>query len=72
VFFRVNDKVQLGIEANNISNTTQRLLVGPYKYTLAADGGTPAYNVDYVDPRLYRNGWFTFDRRIAATIRVTF
>jgi len=72
VFFRINDNVQVGIEANNISNATQRLLVGPYKYTLAADGGTPAYNVDYVDNRLYRNGWFTFDRRIAATVRVTF
>jgi hypothetical protein len=64
--------VQVGIEANNISNTTQRLLVGPYQYTVASDGSTPAYNVDYIDSRLYRNGWFTFDRRIAATIRVTF
>ncbi len=72
VFFRINENIQVGIEANNISNTTQKLLVGPYKYTLAADSGTPAYNVDYVDPRLYRNGWFTFDRRVAATIRVTF
>lgn len=72
VFFRVNENVQVGIEANNLTNTTQRLLVGPYKYTLAADGETPAYNVDYVDNRLYRNGWFTFDRRVAATVRVTF
>lgn len=72
VFFRINENVQVGIEANNISNTTQRLLVGPYKYTLAQDGAEPAYNVDYIDNRLYRNGWFTFDRRIAATIRVTF
>jgi TonB-dependent receptor len=72
VFYRVTDNVQVGIEANNLSNSTQRLLIGPYKYTLAQDGGTPAYNVDYIDPRLYRNGWFTFDRRIAATVRVTF
>ncbi|MFL6548253.1 MAG: TonB-dependent receptor [Povalibacter sp.] len=72
VFFRVNSNVQVGIEANNISNTTQRLLVGPYQYTKASDGSTPAYNVDYIDSRLYRNGWFTFDRRIAATVRVTF
>jgi TonB-dependent receptor len=72
VFFRINENVQVGIEANNISNTTQRLLVGPYQYTVASDGSTPAYNVDYIDSRLYRNGWFTFDRRIAATIRVTF
>ena len=72
VFFRVNASVQVGLEANNISNSTQRLLIGPYKYTLAQDSGEPAYNVDYVDDRLYRNGWFTFDRRIAATVRVTF
>lgn len=72
VFFRVNDHVQIGLEANNISNTTQRLLVGPYKYSLEADAATPEYNVDYIDTRLYRNAWFTFDRRIAATIRVTF
>ena len=72
VFFRINDNVQVGLEANNISNTTQRLLVGPYQYTLASDGATPDYNVDYLDNRLYRNAWFTFDRRIAATVRVTF
>ena len=72
VFFRINDHVQVGLEANNISNTTQRLLVGPYTYSLAADGATPDYNVDYLDTRLYRNAWFTFDRRIAATVRVTF
>lgn len=72
IFYRINKNVQVGLEANNLTNTTQRLLVGPYKYTLAQDGGTPAYNVDYIDPRLYRNGWFTFDRRVAATVRVTF
>lgn len=72
VFFRINDNVQVGLEANNISNTTQKLLVGPYRYSLASDGATPAYNVDYIDNRLYRNAWFTFDRRVAATVRVTF
>ena len=72
VFYRINDNIQIGLEANNISNTTQRLLVGPYQYTLAADGATPDYNVDLVDNRLYRNAWFTFDRRVAATVRVTF
>ena len=72
VFFRINDNIQVGLEANNLTNTTQRLLVGPHKYTLASDGSTPAYNVDYTDHRLYRNAWFTFDRRVAATVRVTF
>jgi len=72
VFFRFNEHVQMGLEANNLTNTTQKLLVGPYKYTLAADSNTPAYNVGYTDPRLYQNAWFTFDRRIALTARVTF
>ena len=72
VFFRFSPNVQIGLEANNLTNTTQKLLVGPYKYTVAADAATPAYNIDYVDPHLYQNAWFTFDRRYAATLRVTF
>jgi TonB-dependent receptor len=72
VFFRFNEHLQVGLEGNNLTNSTQKLLVGPYKYTLAADSGTPAYNVDYTDWRLYQNAWFTFDRRFAITARVTF
>jgi len=68
-FYRFTDNVQLGIEANNLTNTTQKLLVGPYKYK---DDSAAAYNNGYVDNRLYRNGWFTFDRRVALTLRVTF
>jgi TonB-dependent receptor len=68
-FYRFTDNVQLGIEANNLTNTAQKLLVGPYKYK---DDGAAAYNNGYVDNRLYRNGWFTFDRRVALTLRVTF
>ena len=59
-------------KGNNLTNSTQKLLVGPYKYTLAADSNTPAYNVGYTDWRLYQNAWFTFDRRFALTARVTF
>jgi TonB-dependent receptor len=72
VFFRFNEHLQIGLEGNNLTNSTQKLLVGPYKYTLAADSNTPAYNVDYTDSRLYKNAWFTFDRRVALTARVTF
>lgn len=72
VFFRFNEHLQVGFEGNNLTNTTQKLLVGPYKYTLAADSNTPAYNVDYTDTRLYQNAWFTFDRRYALTARWTF
>jgi TonB-dependent receptor len=72
IFVRVNEHLQIGLEGNNLTNSTQKLLVGPYKYTLAADSNTPAYNVDYTDWRLYQNAWFTFDRRFALTARVTF
>jgi TonB-dependent receptor len=72
VFVRINDHVQIGLEGNNLTNSTQKLLVGPYRYTAAADSNTPAYNVNYTDWRLYQNAWFTFDRRFALTARVTF
>jgi TonB-dependent receptor len=68
VFVRFNDNLQVGLEANNLTNTTQKLLVGPYKYK--NDG--PDYNDGYVDHRLYQNGWFTYDRRVALTVRLTF
>jgi TonB-dependent receptor len=72
IFVRFGDHLQVGLEGNNLTNTTQKLLVGPYKYTLAADSNTPAYNVDYTDGKLYQNAWFTFDRRFALTARLTF
>lgn len=72
IFVRINEHFQVGLEGNNLTNTTQKLLVGPYKYTLEADSNTPAYNVNYTDSRLYQNGWFTFDRRFALTARMTF
>jgi TonB-dependent receptor len=72
IFVRLNDHLQIGLEGNNLTNTTQKLLVGPYRYTLEADSNTPAYNVNYTDSRLYQNAWFTFDRRFALTARVTF
>jgi len=72
LFFHINSHLQVGIEANNLTNTTQKLLVGPYKYTKAADGNTPDYNVGYVDNRLYQNAWYTFDRRYALSVKYTF
>lgn len=72
IFVRINDHLQVGLEGNNLTNATQKLLVGPYKYTLDADSNTPAYNVDYTDWTLYQNAWFTFDRRFALTARMTF
>ena len=72
IFVRVNEHFQIGLEGNNLTNTTQKLLVGPYTYTLDADSNTPGYNVNYTDWRLYQNAWFTFDRRFALTARITF
>jgi TonB-dependent receptor len=72
IFVRLGDHLQVGLEGNNLTNTTQKLLVGPFKYTTAWDSNTPAYNVNYTDSRLYQNAWFTFDRRFALTARVTF
>lgn len=72
IFVRFGDHLQVGLEGNNLTNSTQKLLVGPFKYTTAWDSGTPAYNVNYTDNRLYQNAWFTFDRRFALTARVTF
>jgi TonB-dependent receptor len=72
IFVRFGDHLQVGLEGNNLTNTTQKLLVGPFKYTTAWDSNTPAYNVNYTDSRLYQNAWFTFDRRFALTARVTF
>ncbi|HET9861927.1 MAG TPA: TonB-dependent receptor [Steroidobacteraceae bacterium] len=72
IFVRFGEHLQVGLEGNNLTNTTQKLLVGPFKYTTAWDANTPAYNVDYTDNRLYQNAWFTFDRRFALTARLTF
>src|SRR5688572_16935249 len=65
IFYRINEHVQLGLEGNNLANSTQKLLVGPYTYTMAADSNTPAYNLGYTDWQLHQNAWFTFDRRFA-------
>jgi TonB-dependent receptor len=68
VFLRFGENLQVGLEANNLTNTTQKILVGPYMYKQ----GEPDYNRGYVDNRLYQNGWFTYDRRVALTMRLTF
>jgi len=68
IFLRFGDNLQVGLEANNLTNTTQKILVGPYRYKQ----GEPDYNRGYVDNRLYQNGWFTYDRRVALTMRLQF
>lgn len=72
LFFHLNSHLQIGLEANNLNNAKQKLLVGPFTYTTAWDSSTPAYNVGYTDNRLYQNAWYTFDRRYALSIKYTF
>jgi len=72
LFFHINSHLQVGLEANNLANAKQKLLVGPFKYSKAWNNDTPAYNVDYVDNRLYQNAWYTFDRRYALSVKYTF
>jgi len=71
LFFHINSHLQVGIEANNLTNTTQKLLIGPYKYTAGVDDATD-YNIGYTDNRLYQNAWYTFDRRYALSVKYTF
>jgi TonB-dependent receptor len=61
VFYRFNPHVQFGIETNNLTNATTRVLMGPTSY---ADGT--------VDKRIYNRGWFVNDRRYALVVRATF
>jgi len=71
LFFHLNSHLQVGIEANNLTNTTQKLLIGPYKYTAGVDNAAD-YNIGYTDSRLYQNAWYTFDRRYALSVKYTF
>lgn len=72
LFFHINSHLQVGLEANNLTNTTQKLLVGPFTYTAAWDSSTPTYNLNYTDNHLYQNAWYTFDRRYALSVKYSF
>ncbi|KOR40520.1 TonB-dependent receptor [Xanthomonas oryzae] len=59
VFYRFNDHVQLGVQANNLTNSVTKVLMGPTSY----DDG----EVDY---RLYNRSWFVNDRRYSLVLRM--
>ncbi|WP_255367395.1 TonB-dependent receptor [Dyella sp. OK004] len=61
VFYRINKNVQIGLQTNNLTNATTKVLMGPTSY---ADGT--------VDHRLYTRGWFINDRRYELVMRATF
>ncbi|KQQ71538.1 TonB-dependent receptor [Xanthomonas sp. Leaf131] len=58
-FYRFNDHLQLGVQANNLTNTVTKVLMGPTSY---ADGA--------VDPRLYTRSSFVNDRRYSLVLRM--
>ncbi|WP_434213218.1 TonB-dependent receptor [[Pseudomonas] boreopolis] len=60
-FYRINDHVQIGVQANNLTNSITKLLMGPRKYN--RDG--------YVDETLYTRAWFENDRRYSAVLRAS-
>src|SRR5690606_40055874 len=60
-FYNINDNVQIGLQVNNITNSTTKLLMGPRGYR--RDG--------FVDETLYNRAWFENDRRYSAVLRAS-
>ncbi|MEC5194609.1 TonB-dependent receptor [Xanthomonas campestris] len=58
-FYRFNDHLQLGLQANNLTNTVTKVLMGPTSY----EGGE-------VDPQLYTRSSFVNDRRYSLVLRM--
>ncbi|WP_232823558.1 TonB-dependent receptor [Dyella sp. C9] len=61
VFYHFNKNMQIGLQMNNLSNTTQKVLMGPTTYTTG--------QVDY---NLYTRSLFMNDRRYELVFRATF
>ena len=61
VFFNINSNIQLGLQANNLSNSVTKLLMGPRGYR--RDG--------FVDDTLYNRAWFENDRRYSLVLRAS-
>ena len=60
-FYNLTDNIQLGLQVNNITNSTTKLLMGPRGYR--RDG--------FVDDTLYNRAWFENDRRYSAVLRAS-
>ncbi|GLQ91250.1 TonB-dependent receptor [Dyella acidisoli] len=61
VFYKINSNVQVGLQANNLTNATTRVWMGP-----------TSYGNGIVDYREYQRSWFTADRRYELVLRATF
>lgn len=59
IFYNINSNIQVGLQANNLTNATTELLMGPRGYT--RDG--------FMDNTLYKRAWFENDRRYALVLR---
>lgn len=57
-FYNINDNIQIGLQANNLTDSITKLQMGPRTYP---DG--------YVDETLYHRAWFMNDRRYSAVLR---
>ncbi|WP_425477492.1 TonB-dependent receptor [Dyella solisilvae] len=61
VFYKINKNMQIGLQMNNLTNSTTRVLMGPSTYVSGA-----------VDPNLYTRAIFQNDRRYEIVFRGTF
>ncbi|MCA0392815.1 MAG: TonB-dependent receptor [Proteobacteria bacterium] len=57
-FYNINDNIQIGIQANNLTDSVTKVLMGPRLY----DDG-------YLDETLYPRSYFMNDRRYSAVLR---
>ncbi|MCR6663712.1 MAG: TonB-dependent receptor [Luteimonas sp.] len=57
-FYSINDNIQIGIQANNLTDSITKVLMGPRLY----DDG-------YLDETLYPRSYFMNDRRYSAVLR---
>ncbi|PXV55441.1 TonB-dependent receptor [Dyella jiangningensis] len=61
VFYHINKAMQVGLQMNNLTNSTTRVLMGPSTYVNGV-----------VDPKLYTRAIFQNDRRYELVFRATF
>ena len=62
IFYNHNKNVQLGIQANNLTDTVTKVLMGPRYYA----------DADYLDETLYTRAYFMNDRRYSLVLRARF
>ena len=62
IFYNLNKNVQLGIQANNLTDTVTKVLMGPRYYA----------DADYLDETLYTRAYFMNDRRYSLVLRARF